>query len=111
MAFRCKVKWRSFVNEAPIGILDVRLIDLDGKIKGKHVKSAMEEVDFEGHCTETPHHINLTTHENFEFDGDIFEAGADRFAVGTRSKFTIDKDGKRKKLNGDEVWVGVKTSD
>ena len=111
MAQRCNHHWRSFVNENRDGVLKVHTMT-GAHFEGKHDKGGGNEVDFEGDCEDQPqHHIHIETKENFEYNGRIFEAGNDMFAVGTRNKFAIDRDGKRKKITQDELWVGVKVGD
>ena len=108
--FRCNHHWRSFVNEEPDGVL--RVLTMTGAdFTGEHDHGSPHPPRFTGHCQNTPiHHIHIETDEDFEYNGRIYDAGNQRFVVGTRSTFTIDKDGNRKKLDGDEVWVGVKTT-
>lgn len=111
MPFRCNHHWRSFVNEQPDGVL--RVLHMTGAtFTGEHDKGMPHNPSFTGDCQDTPiHHIHIETDEDFEYNGRIFDAGNQRFVVGTRNGFTKDKNGNRKKLTDDEVWVGVKTSE
>ncbi len=112
MARKCKHKWDSFVNDEPDDEIEVEN-DAGGALSGKHHRS-IGDIAFTGTCTEgPPHHMNIQTNENFEYDGDIHDLHGQHgnwlIVIGTRSRFTIDKDGKRKKAKDDDVWVGVKT--
>jgi len=109
MARKCKHKWKSFINDLPDDEIEVE-DDTAGKLTGKHHRS-IGDIAFTGWCTEgPPHHMNIQTNENFEYDGDIHDPPGEKLiVVGTRSRFIIDKDGKRTKADGDDVWVGVKT--
>jgi hypothetical protein len=110
MAFRCNHHWRSFVNEQPDGVL--RVLTMTGShFTGEHDKGSSHTPGFRGDCRDRPsHEIHIETDENFEYNGRIYDAGNQRFVVGTRNGFTIDKDGNRIKGDGDDVWVGVKTT-
>jgi len=108
MAFKCKHRWISFVNDEPDDEIEVKT-EAAGALTGEHHRS--RDIHFTGTCKETPHHMTIWTDELFEYDGDIHEPHGQGLliVVGTRSRFIIDKDGKRKKADGDDVWVGVKT--
>lgn len=110
MAKKCNHKWRSFIRDnEQDGLLNVKKMT-GSKFTGTHEKPS-GNVNFTGECFEEPfHRIEIATDEHFLYTGRIYDGGNERFAVGTRSKFVEDKDGKRKKLDDDEVWVGVKSS-
>ena len=112
MAFKCKHRWNSFVKDEPDDEIEV-LTETGGALTGLHHRPRPTgDIAFTGTCSEgPPHHMNIMTDENIEYDGDIHEPRGQSLliVVGTRTQWIIDKDGKRKKANGDDVWVGVKT--
>ncbi|HEX6648000.1 MAG TPA: hypothetical protein VF075_00625 [Pyrinomonadaceae bacterium] len=113
MARKCRHHWDSFVNGRFDDDIEVET-DNGGRLAGHHHR-AIADIAFTGDCSEgPPHHMNLQTNENFEYDGDIHDLHGPQgrnylIVIGTRTRFTIDKDGKRKKAKDDDVWVGVKT--
>ena len=108
MAKKCKHRWESFVNGLPDDEIEVETInEQTGEITGKHKRP--RPVNFTGHCSEgPPHHMNIKTHEGFEYDGDIVDSQIGNTRVVAGHRYPLDEKGRRRQ-NGDEVWVGVKT--
>jgi hypothetical protein len=117
MARRCHINWDSYVDPTDPttpnnGKIFIDEMNGQGHLRGRHRKDG-HDYPLEGECNDNPHHIEFDTDEGFHYEGLVFDVGNQRFAVGTRSaarRGLRDKSKGGKEIDGEEVWVGVKTT-
>jgi len=122
MAFKCQIDWDSWINprktpppRPPTDGKFVILTMTGAKFTGQHQDNRGNRLhDMEGTCQDRPHHrIRINCREHLpsgpiihSYDGQILDDEAvERLAVGIRKG-----GGGRGLDNGDDVWVGVKST-
>jgi len=112
MAFKCEVNWTSilpFSADTDDGEILVDEVRPNGDMRGRHRKNTQEK-PVTGRCRSGPDGFQCER-EGFKYNGEIFDVGNTRIVVGHRlpAKAVNEREG-GKKVDGEEVWVGVKTT-
>lgn len=119
MAPRCTAKWNSWINPSEIppttdptdGQIVIGNVT-GGNFVGSHIVNGMTHTKLKGKCKDNPrHHIKFDSEENgviFTYEGVIVDI-PEKTALGKRSRRNA-VDRKEEMAQGDEVWVGVKTT-
>ena len=113
MAFQCgKATWASVLPDnanKDDGTVFVDVVHGNGNMQGRHRKATAQPSDPDedltnGKCQSGPEMMKFDR-AGFHYEGEI----SGRVIVGRRFKKAEGKEGTEGELDGEEVWVGVKT--